>query len=633
MASQTDHSEINHYITIADDVNKIFHNSPIRDHNDRVFMPEIVFIGTQSAGKSSQINKLIGWDIIPTGNGMVTRSPIKVRLHNHDSKIEIQISYNDNGIMNVLYKSSFDVLEIHDVKIIQKKLIDETVRLAGSNNISRVPIYLDISYPDACELSFVDLPGLVTIAKTDIGQSETIVEEIKTLARDYIARPNTIVVTIIEANLDLETNLALSLVKELQRSGQVYKCLGVLTKPDIVHDKERIVNIVAGRMSKAVMLDLGYFVVNSIVQDEDQYFRTFGNNIDTTRCGSNILRRNLSMILVEAIKRELPKVIKDLRLLKERTNETIQRFGDDLTDNESKMRFISNLVTNISEIFNNSIRSLGVVPNIGAEIKVIFDNFKDDIDSIRPFTMMPDSYFEKVIDSFKGYLTNNVISQHSILDNCIRDPVTRPIMKLLPKITTCIDQVESALSRGFNAIIQSQIDSMKHHELITNMKDYQIDLLKEFKKDAIEYITKSLEIEETLVQSSDRKFYSALNKDRTISNDDNSDGMEEITELRDSLNLIENQPIAKSKVQSLRRLGDTYFMALKYHIHDTVIKTIHHMLIEAIKREIPNKFFQQFLNEKGLSSLKEDRETIDEKKRLHKLTDNIDKSISMITTV
>jgi len=170
--------ELRRYISIADNVNTIFQDT----ERDRVFMPEIVMIGTQSSGKSSLINKIIGFDILPTGDSMVTRLPIKIKLHNTEDTTEFKwkLSRIENGEVKVVGGGSFDINE-PSVEHIRVKISEETKNIAKVNNISNTPIYLDITYAGACELSFVDLPGLVTIAKTDHGQSATIVEDIKDL--------------------------------------------------------------------------------------------------------------------------------------------------------------------------------------------------------------------------------------------------------------------------------------------------------------------------------------------------------------------------------------------------------------------------------------------------------------------
>merc|ERR1712146_551222 len=43
-------------------------------------IPRLVVVGSQSSGKCSLLNSILGMDILPTGNNMVTRSPLQIEL-------------------------------------------------------------------------------------------------------------------------------------------------------------------------------------------------------------------------------------------------------------------------------------------------------------------------------------------------------------------------------------------------------------------------------------------------------------------------------------------------------------------------------------------------------------------------
>jgi len=631
--------ELRRYISIADNVNTIFQDT----ERDRVFMPEIVMIGTQSSGKSSLINKIIGFDILPTGDSMVTRLPIKIKLHNTEDTTEFKwkLSRIENGEVKVVGGGSFDINE-PSVEHIRVKISEETKNIAKVNNISNTPIYLDITYAGACELSFVDLPGLVTIAKTDHGQSATIVEDIKRLVKSYIRRPNTIVLTVLESNIDLEANLALSIVKELQYEGQVYKSVGVLTKPDLVARKEKVINVISDEhsvqrnISERVMLDLGYFVVNSISDNEEEYFNNYSKGINLNRCGSKRLRGKLSEILVEAIKKELPNIVKELKGLKERTNHSLTNMGDDLVDNNSKMRYIRNMITTISEMFNSSLDSMGIQPNIGADIRSIFDSYMTEMDKLRPFNeQCTDVYFENIINSFKGYRMSNVISQHVILERFMQDPMIKPLTKLTTESTRCLDLIEDTLVRGFHAIIQSVQGVNQHRLFVDNMKSFYVETVKELKRVASSMIMDFMKIEEGYVFTTEKRFVNALKKEKTISEYDDSKNsvIDDIMVSKDPLVGINGQTNTKYKISALRKLGDMYFASVRTRILETVLKTIVTNLINALKKEIPNRFFQKFLNEESTDLLREDRELLNEKLRLKNLIEKIDLSVGEINNM
>ncbi|KAF9424981.1 vacuolar protein sorting-associated protein 1, partial [Podila epigama] len=50
--------------------------------NNPVDLPQIVVIGSQSSGKSSVLENIVGRDFLPRGTGIVTRRPLVLQLIN-----------------------------------------------------------------------------------------------------------------------------------------------------------------------------------------------------------------------------------------------------------------------------------------------------------------------------------------------------------------------------------------------------------------------------------------------------------------------------------------------------------------------------------------------------------------------
>ncbi|KAF9211047.1 vacuolar protein sorting-associated protein 1 [Podila epicladia] len=55
--------------------------STVGVHNP-VDLPQIVVIGSQSSGKSSVLENIVGRDFLPRGTGIVTRRPLVLQLIN-----------------------------------------------------------------------------------------------------------------------------------------------------------------------------------------------------------------------------------------------------------------------------------------------------------------------------------------------------------------------------------------------------------------------------------------------------------------------------------------------------------------------------------------------------------------------
>lgn len=54
----------------------------LRDHglDKYIQLPRIVVLGSQSSGKSSLLESIVGIDFLPRGDGVVTRRPLELRL-------------------------------------------------------------------------------------------------------------------------------------------------------------------------------------------------------------------------------------------------------------------------------------------------------------------------------------------------------------------------------------------------------------------------------------------------------------------------------------------------------------------------------------------------------------------------
>lgn len=48
--------------------------------NNPIDLPQIVVIGSQSSGKSSVLENIVGRDFLPRGSGIVTRRPLVLQL-------------------------------------------------------------------------------------------------------------------------------------------------------------------------------------------------------------------------------------------------------------------------------------------------------------------------------------------------------------------------------------------------------------------------------------------------------------------------------------------------------------------------------------------------------------------------
>jgi len=65
----------------------------VRDYglDQEISLPRIAVLGTQSSGKSSLLENIVGLDFLPRGSGVVTRRPLELRLVHVDARTAIFI--------------------------------------------------------------------------------------------------------------------------------------------------------------------------------------------------------------------------------------------------------------------------------------------------------------------------------------------------------------------------------------------------------------------------------------------------------------------------------------------------------------------------------------------------------------
>ena len=133
-------------------------------------------VGLQSAGKSSLLESIVGYDFLPRGQGICTRRPLELRLV-HSISAEKPFAVFDNEKNN----------KITDFELVKKKIVDLTDRDAGERKgIIDKPIILTVFSKNVPDLSLVDLPGITKIPVKGSDHPDNIEEITTNLCRRYI---------------------------------------------------------------------------------------------------------------------------------------------------------------------------------------------------------------------------------------------------------------------------------------------------------------------------------------------------------------------------------------------------------------------------------------------------------------
>ncbi|KAL1952698.1 hypothetical protein VTO42DRAFT_4436 [Malbranchea cinnamomea] len=271
--------------------------------SESLTLPSIVVIGSQSSGKSSVLEAIVGHEFLPKGQNMVTRRPIELTLVNTPN---CRTEYGEFPTLGLG--------KIADFSQIQRTLTDLNMAVPEKDCVTDDPIQLTIYSPHVPDLSLIDLPGYIQVVGRD--QPPQLKQKISDLCDRYIQAPN-IILAISAADVDLANSTALRASRRVDPRGE--RTIGVITKMDLV-DPERGASILT---DKKYPLRLGYVgvvcrhphtsslfsrgsgnITNTIVKNENAYFNSHPDKFGPTSgvdVGTATLRKKLMLVLEQTM--------------------------------------------------------------------------------------------------------------------------------------------------------------------------------------------------------------------------------------------------------------------------------------------------------------------------------------------
>ncbi|XP_013112642.1 dynamin-1-like protein [Stomoxys calcitrans] len=363
--------------------------------SDSIQLPQIVVLGSQSSGKSSVLESLVGRSFLPRGTGIVTRRPLVLQLL-HCPLDDREHRSAENGTINVEEWGRFlhTKKTFTDFNHIRQEIEEETDRIAGSNKgICPEPINLKIFSTRVVNLTLVDLPGITKVPVGD--QPEDIEQQIKDLVLKYIENPNSIILAVTAANTDMATSEALKLAKDVDPDGR--RTLAVVTKLDLMDAGTDAIDILCGRVIPVKLGIIG--VINRSQQDikdnkdiEDQLkdeaaFLQRKYPTLATRNGTPYLAKTLNRLLMHHIRDCLPDLKTRVNVMSSQFQSLLHSYGEDVSD---KSQTLLQIITKFASAYCTTID--GTARNIettelcgGARICYIFhETFGRTLDSIHP---------------------------------------------------------------------------------------------------------------------------------------------------------------------------------------------------------------------------------------------------------
>ncbi|XP_034444499.1 dynamin-1-like protein isoform X3 [Hippoglossus hippoglossus] len=312
---------------------------------DIIQLPQIVVVGTQSSGKSSVLESLVGRDILPRGTGIVTRRPLILQLVHIDPEDRRKTS-EENAIDGEEWgKFLHTKNKIYtDFEEIRSEIEAETDRISGNNKgVSDESIHLKIFSPHVVNLTLVDLPGITKLPVGD--QPKDIEFQIKELIIKYISNPNSIILAVTAANTDMATSEALKVARDVDPDGR--RTLAVVTKLDLMDAGTDAMDILMGRVIPVKLGIIG--VVNrsqldinqrkcvaDAIRDEYAFLQKKYPSL-TNRNGTKYLARTLNRLLMHHIRDCLPELKTRINVLSAQYQSLLNSYGEPVDDKNSML--------------------------------------------------------------------------------------------------------------------------------------------------------------------------------------------------------------------------------------------------------------------------------------------------------
>ncbi|KAL9132984.1 MAG: hypothetical protein Q9175_005839 [Cornicularia normoerica] len=408
-------------ITLVNKLQDVFTTVGVQNPID---LPQIAVVGSQSSGKSSVLENIVGRDFLPRGTGIVTRRPLILQLINRAPPASSQTNGVNGNLETSDKESNVDEWgeflhipgqKFFDFNKIRDEIVKETDSKTGRNaGISPAPINLRIYSPNVLTLTLVDLPGLTKVPVGD--QPRDIEKQIKEMVLKQIQKPNAIILAVTAANTDLANSDGLKLAREVDPEGQ--RTIGVLTKVDLMDEGTDVVDILAGRI---IPLRLGYVpVVNRgqrdiannktisfALENERNFFdnhRAYKNK--ASYCGTPYLARKLNLILMMHIKNTLPDI-------KSRISSSLQKYTTELNQlGDSMLGNSANIVLQIITEFCNEYRTVldgnnqelsSIELSGGARISFVFHElYSNGVKAVDPFDQVKDIDIRTILYNSSG---------------------------------------------------------------------------------------------------------------------------------------------------------------------------------------------------------------------------------------
>ncbi|XP_036791742.1 dynamin-1-like protein isoform X2 [Oncorhynchus mykiss] len=629
-------------------------------------LPQIVVVGSQSSGKSSVLESLVGRDFLPRGLGIVTRRPLVLQLVNVPPLAERRLQ--ENGIKadewGTFLHSKNQIFT--DFLEIRKEIEEETERSSGGNKgISPEPIYLKIFSPHVLNLTLVDLPGITKVPVGD--QPEDIEAQVQEMILSFISNPNSLILSVSPANSDLATSDALKLAREVDLDGR--RTLLVVSKLDLMDAGTDALEVLLGRVIPVRLGIVG--VVNrsqhdintqksieDTARDEQAFLQRHYPSL-ASRCGSRYLARTLSRLLMHHIRDCLPELKRRVTVLSAQYQARLSSYGQPVEDHSSTLLQI---VTKFASDYCNTIE--GTATHIqtselcgGARICYIFhETFGRTLQSIDPLGGLTELDILTAIRNATGPRPALFVPEISF-----ELLVKKQIKRLEEPSLRCVELVHEELQR----IIQhcssySTQELLRFPKLHDSIVEVVTSLLRKRLPITNDMVHNLVQIELAYINTKHPDFTDAaqvsasVNSQQGLQDGDKCWMNEKVAEEKapvagfsspvkgQAINLLDTAVPVSRKLSAreqrdcevIQRLIKCYFLIVRKSIQDSVPKTVMHFLVNFVKERLQSELVGQLYKQNLLQGLLiESQDTAQQRTEVAQMLEALQKASNIISEI
>ncbi|EGR28835.1 hypothetical protein IMG5_168710 [Ichthyophthirius multifiliis] len=592
-------------------------------------LPRIAVVGSQSSGKSSLLENVVGLDFLPRGSGVVTRRPLELRL--------VHVPENERQIKPYAVFDNDKTKKFDDFDKVREQIDLYTDQVAGKKKgIVNIPIIMTVYSNDVLDLTIIDLPGITRIPLKDSDHPQNIEQITKDMAMTYIKDERTIILCVIPGNQDISNSDGLQLARQVDPDGN--RTIGVITKLDIMDKGTNAERMILGI---DIPLKLGFVgVVNRSQQDieqkkrvkkaieeEDKFFKEHPvyQKMDPKHLGTKALTQKLSNVLFIHIRRFLPTIINEIKDKLKECEDRLRDLGPSLpVEQKDKMQLIWTMITDFTENFKNSIKGkydqrrtdIQQELSAGAVIKMMFNELYED--QIQKGYQATKNYTDRDIqiaiqlhqgDSIPGFPS---IDAFLYLINPQLERLKDPALEC---VTQCYNYLEGLAGKLLRKIFS------RFPAVMDEISEITSKVLQQQRDKSREVVISIIESEQGYLFTSDMGYLGHKTKLVQTQVNNNNPNQQQNREIQTQIDS------EKTFINELRSRIDVYYNIIIRNVRDSIPKAIGFFLVKAAQEQLQFQIYNEIMrNESSLSSIQEPSNIAEERENIRQTMEVLQKA-------